>query len=396
MFKYKKAIILMLAASLLFALLGGGELPYFLFYTAALLIIISFFWTRSVAKKLTISQRIREEYVYVGDEIEIKTMAYNESILPLPCVEIKNEMIKDMTGKIPSNNVLSLMSFDSRSVFEKVKLKYRGYYNFGPVNVSVSDIFGLFTWNRVIKCEGALSVYPKVTNLESFGSRPMQLFGTVTTKMRANEDYSSISEIRKYYPGDSFKKIHWKVSARKGSLHVKNYEMSGSAETHIFLNLYKNDYVDLYRADIEEKAVECAASIIHYMLLRNINTGLFTNGERVIYTRGRDLKEFKKFMEELITVKSNGSVPVEEILETRSRLLTRGSSIILITSGLNDRLADKILLLSEAGYDVITIYISVEGSNEEQLRAFNNYIENSSITLHKIGINDDVRASLEG
>lgn len=396
MFKFKKASIFIVGASLIFALLGGGMLPYFLLYTVILVVGLSFLWSMSVAKKLAVNLRIMKEYVYVSDEVEIKTMVYNESLLPLPCVEVRNEMIKDMTGKTPSNNVLSLMSLDSRSVVDKIQCKYRGFYNFGPVNIKVTDLFGFFSWNRQIRCSGNITVYPKVAELERFDTRPMQLFGTVTTAQKANEDYTSISDIRKYYPGDSFKKIHWKVSARKGSLHVKNFDMSGSAESNIFLNLYKNDYADIYRADLEEKAVECAVSIINYMLHRNINTGLYSNGSRIVYTRGRDLKEFKKFMEELITVKSNGSVPMEELLETRSRLMSRGSSIILITPGLSERLKDKIAQLSEIGFDVITVYICVDREDEEQYNSIVNYLENYNIKLCKVGINDDVKASLEG
>lgn len=386
----------MIAASLLYALLMGGKLPYFLFYTVTLIVVLSYFWTRAIVKKLTFSQRVMKEYANVGDEIEIKTMVFNESLLPVPCVEVKNLMTKDMTGKPPSSSVLSLMPFDSRSVFEKVKCKYRGYYMFGPVSINVTDLFGFFSWNREARCEGAISVYPRVTELKSFSTRPMQLFGSVTTKQKANEDYTSISDIRKYYPGDSFKRIHWKISARKGSLFVKTFNMSGSAESHIFLNLCRNDYVDLYRADIEEKAVECAASIIHYMLLRNINTGLYTNSTRVVYTRGRDLKEFKKFMEELITVKSNGSVPFTELLESRSRLIPGGSSIILITPKLNESLVAKVVQLCEMGFDVAVVYIMLDASNGVDNGGIDNYTDKYSIRLYKVGINDDVRTSLEG
>lgn len=396
MFKFKKSAIFIVGVSLLYALFNGGEVPYFLFYAALLLVVLSFFWTRAVIKRLSVTQRVMREHAYVGDEVEIKTMVFNESLLPVPYIEVKNDMIQYMTGRSPVSNVLSLMPIDSRSVIEKVKCRYRGYYTFGPVRVSISDLFGMFTWNREIRCEGIISVYPRVANLENFNIRPMQMFGTVTTKQKANEDYSSISDIRKYYPGDSFKRIHWKVSARKGALHVKNFDMSGSAESHIFLNLYKNDYADVYRADIEEKAVECTATIIHYMLLKNINTALYTNCSRITYTRGRDIKELKKFMEELITVKSNGNVPMEELLEARSRLISKGSSIIIVTPVLHSRLSDKLSQLKETGFDVIVVYISADNPIDERVKNQISLLESLNIKTYRVGINDDVRSSLEG
>lgn len=382
----------MLLSSFMFALLGGGKFSYFVFYFVSLGVIILFLWTKSIVDKLDFSQRMAKDYAYVGDEVEIKTMVYNESLLPVPCIEIRNGMIKNISGIEPSCNIVSLSPLDSRSIIEKFKCRYRGYYTFGPVTVDISDIFGLFTWEKTISCEGILSVYPRVARLEKFNVRPMQIFGNVSTKQNVNEDFSSISDIRKYYPGDSFKKIHWKVSARKGSLYVKNYEMSGSAEAYIFLNLFQNDYNNSLRPDLEEKAVECSASIVYYMLEHNINTGLYSNGKDISYTRGRDLKEFKKFMEVFITVKSNGIVPVEELLESRARLMQKGSSIILITPDLNERLLDRITQLNRAGFDVTLVFIRAEDLKEKHKKT----IDDSGIKLYCIGIGDDVKTSLEG
>jgi vacuolar-type H+-ATPase subunit F/Vma7 len=132
------------------------------------------------------------------------------------------------------------------------------------------------------------------------------------------------------------------------------------------------------------------------MLLKNINTALYTNCSRITYTRGRDLKELKKFMEELITVKSNGTVPMEELLEARSRLISRGSSIIIVTPGLGSRLSDKLAQLKEAGFDVIVVYITVESSSNEQLKGHMDLLEGLNIRTYRVGINDDVRTSLEG
>jgi Uncharacterized conserved protein (some members contain a von Willebrand factor type A (vWA) domain) len=392
MFKYKKSVIFIVLASLIFAFIWGGKIALFTFYMVVIAIGISYLWTRAIIKRLDFSQRSMTEFAYVGDEVEIKTMVFNESFLPVPCVEVKNEMTGFITGRAANNNIITLLPFDSRSIFDRIACKYRGFYTFGPIDITVSDIFGLFTWNRQVKCDGKLSVFPRVVKLNRFNVRPMQTFGTITTKQRANEDYSSISDIRKYYPGDSYKRIHWKVSARKGSIHVKNFDMSGSTEAYIFLNLYRGDYADIYRADMEEKSVECATAIIYFMLSKNINTGFYASGEKLVYTRSRDLNEFKKFMEELIRVKSNGIIPMENLLESKARLIPRGSSIILITPRLSSGLVEKIVGLKETGYDVIIVYIAVEDLSEEHEKIIGHY----GIKLCKVGLGDDIKASLEG
>lgn len=392
MFRYKKSVIFLVLGSLIFAIFGGGKLPYFVLCIVIFTVLISYFWTRSVVSKLTVRQKTVSDSVNVGDRAQISTMVFNGSLLPAIYVEIKNEMIKNITGKDSPGNVIYLMPFDSKRVTENFICKYRGRYNFGPVTVSISDVFGLFTWEIKVKLEGTFNVYPKVVKLSKFSTRSAQVFGTVTTKQNANEDYSSISDIRKYYPGDSLRKIHWKVSARKGLLYVKNYEMTGSAEAHVFLNLYKYDYSDIYRMDAEEKSVECAISVVYFMLREGVSTMLYANSKKQVYTGSRDLSGFKNFMEELINVKSDGEEPFEELLELRSRLISRGSTVILITCAVYDALINRIIQLKEIGFDVILVYTVINDISEKHLKIISHY----DIKLYKVGLNDDVKMALEG
>ena len=41
---------------------------------------------------------------------------------------------------------------------------------------------------------------------------------------RATEDLNAPSDIRSYQPGDAMKKIHWKLSLRKGELMVRKFD----------------------------------------------------------------------------------------------------------------------------------------------------------------------------
>lgn len=401
MFKYNKIIFILIPGSLIFALFWGGKLPYFIFTSIITTIALSFLWIRYTVKRITIYQKSIKYLAYVGENIKIKTIIYNDSILPLPCIEIENDKISKITGKAIQKNIVSIMPLSSKGIDYNIECKYRGVYDLGPINVTVSDVFGFFTFKRQIKCDGKLIIYPKVAIIQRFNIKPRQIFGTVTTNEKTNEDYTSISDIKKYSTGDSFKSIHWKVSAKKGELYVKNFDMGGSSESYIFLNLYHDDYyydsdclnIDLYRRDIEEKLVECGVSIIRYMLSKNINTGLYANSKRMIYAKGRDLKEFKIFLDELIVAQSDGCVPIEDMIDSKIKLLPNGSSIIIITPFISSNLIEKILSLKHNGFDVVVIYIINDNSVPEDAIKI---LYSSQIKLLKVGIDDDIKASLEG
>lgn len=379
--------------SFAFALLIGGELPYFVFYIMLLAVAVSFFWTILNIKMIHLSQETAKKTAYVGESVEIETLVDNKGLLPAPFVELKNEMIRPVTGKSPLSNIVSIMPLNSMSIVETLKCRYRGFYPMGPVEMTITDVLGIFSWTKRISCPGLLTVYPRIWKLQSFRINPGQTLGTMNSNKKTCEDYSSISDIRKYYPGDSFKRIHWKVSARKGMLHVKNFDMSGSAQAFLFLDMFQGGYNNIYRDDMEEKAVESAVSIIYYTLSKNINTGLFANCEKMMYIWGRDLKEFKKFIEGLVRLKSDGLTPVEELLESRRRLIPPGSSVIIITPVMCQDLIDRIVPLKEMGFDVSLVHIIMRGPEEENIK---DILSKLDVRVYSIGINDDVKASLEG
>ena len=178
--------------------------------------------------------------------------------------------------------------------------------------------------------------------------------------------------------------------------------MSGGSESYIFLNLYYDDYdsdslnTDFYRRDIEEKLVEYGVSIVRYMLSRNISTGLYANSKRMIYVKGRDLKEFKIFLDELIGVKSDGSTTIEDMIDSKIKLLPKGSSIVIITPIMSSNLIEKILSLKYIGFDVVAIYIIDSNSSDRIPEETIKNLLSSKVKLLKVGIGDDVNASLEG
>lgn len=392
MFKYKRSVLFLILLSLAFALIAGGKLPYFLFYTVLLVTVVSYLWTSVIVRRLKITQRTAKEHACVGEDIELQTHVSNRSFLPIPFIEVINEAYKRITGAAPRGSVIFIKPFGSKIITHNLKCKYRGVYHLGPVSISISDIFGIFAWNRTLNCDGELRVYPRVAKLKAFPIKPARTYGTATSPHKMYEDGYSISDIKKYHPGDSFRKIHWKVSARKGSLNVRNFDMCGNEEEVVFLNFNSLDFNSIYRLDIEEKAVECAAAVIFYALHNNIDTSLYVNCSNTVDTKGKDLRDFRKFMQEFIVIKSDGLTSFSELLGLKSKSLTRGSTVVLITPHIDKASIDRIIQLKEKRFDVIIIYIAMENLSED----YSMILSNIGIKLYKVEARDDVKTQLEG
>ena len=53
-------------------------------------------------------------------------------------------------------------------------------------------------------------------------------------------DFAQVSDVREYIPGDRFRDIHWKLSARQESLMVKERVSMAGSEMVLLLNLVRN------------------------------------------------------------------------------------------------------------------------------------------------------------
>jgi uncharacterized protein (DUF58 family) len=249
----------------------------------------------------------------------------------------------------------------------------------------------LFTWEKKIQTEEFFKVYPRVHNLENFNLKSMQSYGTVTTMQKAYEDNSSVSDIRKYVSGDSMKKIHWKVSARKNCFHVKNYEMTGSAFSYIFLDFKKDSFTGERSLDLEEKAVEAAASIASFMLRNSVSINMYVSCSKLCYTKGRDVKEIINFLELLSEVRPDGQNTMKDVIEKRIRLISKGASVIIITGNITNEELSIYSAVKKMGFDLIIVYVN----DKEILEDKRIILDKSDIKVYHIDSESDIKGVLE-
>src|SRR5690606_21783269 len=100
------------------------------------------------------------------------------------------------------------------------------------------------------------------------------------------------SGVRDYQPGDSFNRIHWRSTARKDRMLVKEFELDPLADVWIFLDLSESTLVERPAARIgtenlyapppnlppstEEYGVTIAASLAQYFVEKGRALGFAT------------------------------------------------------------------------------------------------------------------------
>lgn len=88
--------------------------------------------------------------------------------------------------------------------------------------MEIQDILGLLWVTADTLAELEYTVYPKTDAAE--GKETQQLSGGISESEEGStrgNDFSEVSDIREYIPGDRLKDIHWKLSAKRDVLMVK-------------------------------------------------------------------------------------------------------------------------------------------------------------------------------
>jgi uncharacterized protein (DUF58 family) len=119
----------------------------------------------------------------------------------------------------------------------------RAVLTIGPVRSVRDDPFGLLR-RQVIWTEPApLYVHPRTVNLDGSSSGFLRDLEGLPTKDLSPSDVS-FHALREYVPGDDHRNIHWKTTARTGTIMIRQFEETRRSHLALALSTSLSDYLD--------------------------------------------------------------------------------------------------------------------------------------------------------
>jgi uncharacterized protein (DUF58 family) len=156
----------------------------------------------------------------------------------------------------------------------------RGWFEFESFRVSTRFPFGLFSKSLILEAGERLLVYPKVERLaapaRSGLTDPHESDATGRGPLGAE-----VSGLREFAPGDSLRRIHWRATARRGALVVRELESDTSAEVEVRLRTGAAPEAEIFERDVEWAASEIAA-----LCDAGLRVGLVTDSDRIAARAG--------------------------------------------------------------------------------------------------------------
>ncbi|CAN5293014.1 DUF58 domain-containing protein [soil metagenome] len=135
----------------------------------------------------------------------------------------------------------------------------RGVFPVGPLSVQVADAFGLATSTSIAGAAQPITVTPEVIPLAESGMTVPAGDGEARlVQRRATGDEDDIMT-REYRDGDAMRRVHWRATARKGELMVRQEEQRSLPEARILVDTRRTGYRDVAGAGEQDDEAESAA-----------------------------------------------------------------------------------------------------------------------------------------
>lgn len=113
---------------------------------------------------------------------------------------------------------------------------HRGTGPIGPLRITATDPFGLARRRHVLGTRTAVTVVPALVDLPPLASYLGESGGALTTTTSQLGQGTDNLIARRYSPGDSMRRIHWRATAHRDELMVRQEEQESAPEAAVILD----------------------------------------------------------------------------------------------------------------------------------------------------------------
>jgi uncharacterized protein (DUF58 family) len=216
------------------------------------------------------------------------------------------------------------------------RLPQRGRYRFGPLKVSTRFPLGLIRGSITADLVENVVIYPRLGRLER-GWLDLQrdaMLGSRRTQRKHGLLEGEFHGLRDWRPGDSRRWIHWRTSARRGNLAVRQFEQPRNRDLALVVELWQPERAQAALAEAVELAVSFVASIVadacrrggsHVLLAVGGRTAQFVSGAASMALQ-------MEALETLAVAEAGSQDRLPELLDTAYADARAGVQIVVVST----------------------------------------------------------------
>ncbi len=306
-------------------------------------------WVRLAAGPIRLGRRAGKGALLEGGDVWVSLDARPLTWLPLPGLTV-TERIARLGEQVTTLNRAG-GGYRGTYVLERVP---RGRYVVEEARATIDDPFGLARAEVDLDARGSLLVYPRLVILDRLFSESGAHAQDGRRLLLRRPSGFDLHSVREYEQGESLRKVHWKTTARRGQLMVKELEDAPRDEIAVILDADAEAVV----ADSFDVQVRAAGSILraHAAHARRAVLAVNSAGRPSVRVTSLD-GDWLAALGVLAEAQADGTRPVVELLSRESGAASRAVETVVITARLSGPLATKLVQRALAGQGVSVVWV---------------------------------------
>jgi len=264
-------IIVGILVTLLLAVFSAGLFLYAVL-VVGIALGVSLLFASVAVSQIHVERQVSESTVSMGQKVGVTLTVENRKSVPAPWLFCQDQVEKGLDVEGGTASLKTLPADESLTIDYEVSAGRRGLYRIGPAVAEASDPLGLVRRFKIDESSSFVTVTPKVYPIGD--GWPLGHSAVHRTPRRRSlfEDPSRFVGIRSYQPSDGIRRIHWRATARLGSLQVKTFEPAVLQGALLLV-----DGAPCPDEALFELTVTTAASIAEYILAEGQKVALLSN-----------------------------------------------------------------------------------------------------------------------
>ena len=259
----RRGRVLLFAAPVLY-ILGRlttvGEL-HALALAAIVFPLLSIAFVRWSRHRIGFTRAFGPKRIFAGNTVRIEFTARNLGKLPTPPLILEDAASHAIGGPIRFS--MPSLSQDGRdAIAVERRIAHRGRHRLGPLRAHLVDPFGLARVGSVVAPEAAFVVYPKIEPLGEIAPPEERGGGGRSLVQHLSASGDDFYAVRGWQEGDDLRKIHWRSSARRGELMIRQDEIRPFPRATILVDNRAQMHRDTGPTSSLEWSISGAASIV--------------------------------------------------------------------------------------------------------------------------------------
>lgn len=274
--------IFLLCLGAFFAFRYGFKLLAALFLFFFFLSLVTRLWSARAIRGVSIRMECQRPRLFPGEETTIRYELKNDKFLPLVWLELSQNaperecltpdeaferyqmpgQDKEVSSPALRQSFSFIGSWQTLQVDSTWKAQHRGIYMIDQLLARSGDCFGLAQEEHPLSAEQLpiLAIYPRQVEVDLSPFLSLQ-WDCAAGGRGWMEDNTVLRGIREYQPGDNWKHINWRMTARQQGTPVNLYQTIQPQRIHFILDgesfcRLSNDYAEL------ESTLEVLSSVL--------------------------------------------------------------------------------------------------------------------------------------